>query len=195
MSYIFTVIFVISIVVGLFFGKSEELTNSIMQSCQDAVSLAIDLAGAMAFWGGIMNIAKKSGLSDLFVKFLSPILKLIFKGLNENGKAFKAVVMNIVANMLGLGNAATPLGIEAVKEMTKEEKSGGKITKNLATFIVLNTASVQLIPVTVGMLRQKYGSQSPFDVTVCILITSLFSVVTGVLAVKFLYSHGGKNDS
>lgn len=195
MSYIFTIIFVISIVVGLLFGKSEELTNSIMQSCQDAVSLAIDLAGAMAFWGGIMNIAKKSGLSDLFVKFLSPILKLIFKGLNENGKAFKAVVMNIVANMLGLGNAATPLGIEAVKEMTKEEKSGGKITKNLATFIVLNTASVQLIPVTVGTLRQKYGSQSPFDVTACILIASLFSVVTGVLTVKFLYSHGGKNDS
>lgn len=192
MSYIFTFTFLISIIYAIFFGKTEEITNSLVVSCQEAVSITIDLAGAMAFWGGIMNVAKESRLVDLIVKFLSPILKIIFNGLNKEKEAFKAVSLNIVANLLGLGNAATPLGIKAVREISKEENTHGKISRNMATFIMLNTASIQLIPVTVATLRQKYGAKSPFDITPCILAVSLISVIAGVTLVKILYLKGEK---
>jgi len=161
MKIVFPLIIIISVVWSFFQNSINNVTNSILSDSEKAINLFITLTGSMAFWSGIMNIVLKSGMVKLFGKILSPVTRIIFRGLDKSKKAYGLIIMNITANLLGLGNASTPLGIAAVKELAKEEKSGGYATKNIATLVVLNTASLQLFPVTVGTLRLKNGSQSP----------------------------------
>lgn len=187
MSKIFSFLFIISISFFLFRGETENLTNIILSESVNAVQIGITLAGGMAFWGGIINIAKKSGYIDIIAKLFTPIIKMIFKSLNSQGKAVKPIVMNIVANLFGLGNAATPLGIEALKEISEEEKSTTKVTKNMAKFIILNTSCVQILPINIATLRMNYGSSSPFEILPCILLTTIISLIFGLLAVESLY--------
>ncbi|MBE6837446.1 MAG: spore maturation protein A [Ruminococcus sp.] len=184
MKIVFPLIIIISVVWSFFQNSINNVTNSILSDSEKAINLFITLTGSMAFWSGIMNIVLKSGMVKLFGKILSPVTRIIFRGLDKSKKAYGLIIMNITANLLGLGNASTPLGIAAVKELAKEEKSGGYATKNIATLVVLNTASLQLFPVTVGTLRLKNGSQSPFDILPCVLITSLISLIVGLLAIN-----------
>ena len=184
MKIVFPLIIIISVVWSFFQNSISDVTNSILSDSEKAINLFITLTGSMAFWSGIMNIVLKSGMVKLFGKILSPVTRIIFRGLDKSKKAYGLIIMNITANLLGLGNASTPLGIAAVKELAKEEKSGGYATKNIATLVVLNTASLQLFPVTVGTLRLKNGSQSPFDILPCVLITSLISLIVGLLAIN-----------
>lgn len=187
MSYIFAFIFLISIFCGILTGKTEEITNSIISESVNAVEIGITLAGGMAFWGGIMKIAEKSGYVNIVARLFKPIIKKLFKDLDENGKAMKAIVMNIVANLLGLGNASTPLGIEAVKRISQEESSANKVTKNMSTFIILNTSCLQILPINIATLRLKFGSQAPFEILPCIIITSLVALVFGLVTVHLFY--------
>ena len=132
-----------------------------------------------------MKIAQKSGLTQALGKVLSPLTKRLFKGLDLKGEAIQAVCMNIIANFLGLGNAATPLGIKAVCAMKKEENAKSA-TDNMVTFVVLNTASFQLIPTTVALLRMKNGATAPFDILPAVWIASAVSVTTAVTCAKLL---------
>ncbi len=186
MKILFPFMMIISVIFSFVGNTVGNLTNSILGGSENAIKLFLTLAGSMAFWNGIMNIVLKSGMVDLFGKILSPFISLIFKNLDKSRKAYKLIVMNITANLLGLGNAATPSGIEAVKELSKEENTNGYASKNTARLIVLNTASIQLFPVTVGILRLKNGSENPFEILPCVLITSLISVIVGLLAVEIL---------
>lgn len=188
MKYVFSFGIIISVVFALLSNRSGEVTNAVMSEGQNAVELAIVLAGSMAFWGGIMKIAEKSGLTDVVAKLFRPVIRLIFPGVNPEGSAFRAIVMNLTANLLGLGNAATPLGIRAVKELSKEENANGYATKNIVTFVVMNTASIQLLPVTAAALRLSYGAEAPFDILPAVLITSLASVTVGIAVAKALCS-------
>jgi spore maturation protein A len=147
------------------------------------------MAGGMCVWGGVMAIAEKAGLTSMLSKFFKPIAKILFKGIDFNGKAYKAISMNVVANMLGLGNAATPFGMEAMRELEKEEKTTDTASNNMVVFTVLNTASITLLPTTVAALRYKFGSAMPLDVLPSILLCSILTV-TVALTVTLLLNKG-----
>lgn len=170
----------VSLAAAAIAGKGDELSASILSSAENAVSLSFTLLGAMAFWGGVMRIAEKSGLVNKIARLFRPLLRLLFKGIDENGEAFGAIVMNVSANLMGLGNAATPLGIKAMKALSKEENAHEAATANMVTLVVLNTASLQLLPTTIATLRASYGSAAPLDILPSILFSALCALAVGI---------------
>lgn len=182
MNVIFAAMILISVVCGIISGNSAEVTDAAINSCVDAVELFLYLIGGMCMWGGLMRIAEKSHLTDKLAAAFRPFAKLIFKDLDLNGKAFHAICLNVTANMLGLGNAATPLGIEAMKALETEEKANGTATRNMIVFSVLNTASITLIPTTAVSLRSKHGSAAPMEIFPCVIITSAAALAAGLIS-------------
>lgn len=180
---------------GIFFGaltgRTEQLSAALLTEGERAVKLAFSLMGGFCFWGGVMEVAERSGLTKSMAKFFLPITGRIFRGISKKGAAMNAISMNLVANLLGLGNAATPLGVAAMRELQKEEHSGNQATDNMVLFVVMNTASLQLIPTTTAMLRAAAGAKSPFDIISAVWCASLVSVTVGITAAKLL-STGGK---
>ena len=182
----FVIVFMIAaaVIYGFAVGGIEEVSNAVFQSGEEAVTLTLTLVGSMAIWGGIMRVAQASGLTDKIARLMMPILVRLFKGLDKNSRAMQAISMNITANLFGLGNAATPLGIEAMKRLEQEEKTGEVASKNMILFAVLNTSSVELIPATVATLRLTYGSREPMIILPCVLLVSLMSVAVCITLVN-----------
>ncbi len=170
---------VFSIILSLFTGRVEEVALAATSGAAGAVSTCLEIAGIMMLWSGLMNIASESGLIELFSKLLRPIYRRFFKRIPENSVAGKNILMNIAANILGLGNAATPFGLKAMEEMGKS--AGGKATNEMITFLVLNTASIQLLPTTIIALRGEAGSSAPSDILVPVWIVSVFALIMGLL--------------
>lgn len=167
---------------GFYNSSWQEISAAAMDSCNDAVQLGIFLAGAMALWCGLMRVAEKSGITKAVSKALSPLVKLIFGDIDPEAK--KAVSLNLTANLLGLGNAATPTGVEAVRRLDK----GSRPKRSAAILTVLNTASIQLIPVTIGAVRSAHGSAAPFEILPAVLVTSLVAAAVGCIIAAILYS-------
>lgn len=182
MNVIFTVMILFSVACGIVTGKSAEVSDAAINSCVEAVELFLYLIGGMCMWGGLMKVAEKSHLTDKLAAAFRPFAKLIFKDLDLNGKAFHAICLNVTANMLGLGNAATPLGIEAMKALETEEKANGTATRNMIVFSVLNTASITLLPTTAASLRSKHGSAAPMEIFPCVIITSVIALAAGLIS-------------
>ncbi len=191
MNVIFALLLSGGILFGAMTGRTEQVSAALLTEGESAVKLAFSLMGSFCFWGGIMEIAKRSGLTEKIAKALLPITGRLFSGIARNGTAMKAVSMNITANLLGLGNAATPLGINAMKSLKREENAKDCATDNMALFAVINTASLQLIPTTTAMLRAAAGSKSPFDIIPAVWCASLAAAAVGVSAAKLMAS-GGK---
>ncbi len=185
MNYIFGGMILLSFVFSVVNGRLDQLSNAALEQAGNAVELTFSLVGVLCLWSGLMKIAQGSGLTHALGKALSPITKRLFKGLNPEGEAIQAVCMNMIANFLGLGNAATPLGIQAICAMKKEEHAK-KATDNMVTFVVLNTASFQLIPTTIALLRMKNGAGTPFDILPAVWISSAVSVTVAILFAKLL---------
>lgn len=186
LKWIFGALLIASALLGAIEGNMPEVSSAALNSCVEAVELCIYLTGGMCMWGGIMRVAEKSGITDTIAKIFKPFLKHLFKGLDTNGKAFHAICMNITANLLGLGNAATPLGLEAMKRLEEEEGENEITSRNMVLFVVLNTASITLIPTTAASLRLKHGSEMPMEILPCVLITSACALIAGlVTAVVF----------
>lgn len=183
MKWVITVLIILAILFGALNGKMGDVSNSAIIECTKAVELAITLTGSICLWSGMMRVAQKSGLTKKISRLLSPLTRLIFKGLDKNSYALELISMNITANLLGLGNAATPLGIAAITELNKDvpENDKGIASNHMVMLVVLNTASIQLIPTTIATLRLKYGSQTPLDVLPAILISSLLSVTVALM--------------
>lgn len=181
MNIIFAVVIIVSVICAAVTGRMSELSQAAINSCVEAVDLFLYLIGGMCMWGGLMSIAESSQLTNKIAAIFRPILGLIFKGIDTNGKAFHAICLNITANMLGLGNAATPLGIEAMRALEAEENTNGVASRNMVAFIVLNTASITIIPTTAASLRSKHGSLSPMDIMPCVLITSAAALAAGLI--------------
>ena len=175
-DFILAGIIAISCIYGFINGGADAVSNAVLTSGQTAVTLTLSILGAMATWGGIMKLAEKSGLTDKIARLISPFISLIFRGIDRNSKAFKAIAMNITANLSGLGNAATPLGIEAMKELQKEDNCGETASRNMVLLTVINTSSIELIPSTVATLRLTYGSKSPMEILPCVLMVSILSL-------------------
>ncbi len=186
MNYIWSGMIIISFISACITGRMAELSNAILQGASNGITLVITMCGAMCFWTGLIKIADVSGVTRVLTRVLTPLLIKLFPDYKDNEKAKGAICGNIVANLLGLGNAATPLGINAMKEMSKTNPLRDTANNSMVMFVVINTASIQLIPTTVAMLRQSYGSNSPFDILPCIWITSIISLVFGIIMAKLL---------
>lgn len=186
LKWIFSILIISAFISGIISGKTADVSNAVLTESVSAIELGIYLLGAMCVWGGVMRIAEKSGVTDFLSGLFSPILKLIFKGINPKGKAFSAICMNITANLLGLGNAATPFGIEAMKELEKEEKCDGVASLNMILFTVMNTASLTLVPTTIASLRLKNGSENPLEILPAVMITSAVTLIVSLLTARLL---------
>ena len=165
LNIVWSLIVVLSIICSICLGNSTGLSSAFIDSAASAVELIITLAGVICLWSGIMRIASKSGLTELFAKIFSPILRQLFPRLDRNGEAFKYITMNLTANLLGLGNTATPLGLKAMAELQKQNGSD-TAGDEMVIFVVMNTASM------LGSLRQSYGSNAPFEIIVPVWLSS-----------------------
>lgn len=191
LNYIWCAMIIGSFAISLICGKTDAVAVGATEGATAAVETCIGLLGVMCLWTGIAKIAEKSGLCDVFAKFLRPVTRLIFPRLGADSAAMRAIVMNMVANLLGMGNAATPLGIKAMKELDKINPNKGTASNEMCTFAVLNTASLQIIPATVIALRGMYGSKAPSEIIVPVWICSLCSLCVGLLAAKLFEGRGG----
>lgn len=184
MNYIWGGMILLSLITSVFTGNVEATAAAAVSGAGDAVTLSVSLLGIMCLWTGISKIGEDGGLIRIIARGLRPILKFIFPKLDPNSKGFGAIVMNIVANLLGMGNAATPLGINAINQLDKESGHGDTATDNMCMFVVLNTASLQLIPTTLISLRQNYGSVNAGSIILPIWICELCALAVGITAAK-----------
>jgi len=166
-------------------GRLEEVTKAAVSSAGDAVELCIGLLGVMCLWTGLMGIAEKSGLVSNISKAAKPVLSFLFPSIPKNHPALGAVMMNMVANFLGLGNAATPLGLKAMGEMQKINPRKRVASDAMSMFLVLNTSAVQLIPATIIAVRSAAGSGNPTEIIGTIWVASLCAATAGIIAAKF----------
>ena len=162
-----------------------QLSAAVISGASDAVTLVISMTGMMCAWTGLMKIADRGGITGIMAKALNPVMSRIFPKCKKGSPAQKAMCMNITANMLGLGNAATPLGIAAMKELKKSNPTE-TADNTMAMFVVINTASIQIIPTFMATLRAQYGSAAPFDILPAVWVTSICSVTVGVIFAKLL---------
>ncbi len=182
MNLIWALTVVASLITFFVFGDVSSVSTIMSESASGAIELILSLAGIMALWGGFMEIAEQGGVTNIFAKVLSPVLKRLFKGVKNNKDVLSAISMNITANIFGLGNAATPLGIEAMRRMKAISNKGLTATNEMVTFVIINTASVQIIPTTVAMLRARYGSAQPMIILPAVLLASVCSLLVGLTA-------------
>ena len=170
----------LSFVCALATGNMQNLSDAVSKEIQNATELAIILSAGICFWSGIMKIAINSGLCEKFSKLLSPLVNLIFKDVkSKEGREY--IIMNITSNILGLGNAATPYGIKAMEKLQKENKNGDRASNAMCRFVVLNTASIQLIPTTLINLRINKGGIFDEKLLYCIWISSFLSCFLALL--------------
>ena len=186
MKWVMTAMIVFSVFFSLVTGKISEVSTAFLSECESAVALAVSLIGIICLWSGVMRVAQKAGVTEILAKLFSPLLGRLFKGLKKNGKALGYIVLNLTANILGLGNASTPFGLIAMKEIEAEEKSPTPeyASHNMIVFTVMNTASLQLIPTTVAALRLKAGSEAPMEILPCVWIVSILALTSALLGTK-----------
>lgn len=180
MSWVWAVLVVTSVVCAAVGGRAAALSAAVMQGAQAGVTLAISIAGSLCLWAGIGRAMEKSGLSAVLARLLRPAMNRLFPSTREDAALSGALSTNICANFLGLGNAATPPGIEAARRLAA--RSPGRASDELCRLIVLNTASIQLIPANVAAVRSSLGCGSPFDILPAVWITSLCSAGLGLAA-------------
>lgn len=186
MTGLFVGMVVLSLLFGMGTGRMAGVSAAAIGDSAKAVELLLGLTGSLCLWSGMMAVAKAAGLTEKLAEAFSPLTRWIFKGLRPKGEAMGAIAMNLSANLLGLGNAATPLGIAAMRAIAAEERVGEEASDNMIYFVVLNTASLQLIPTTTALLRLRAGSQAPLEILVCVWISSLTAVFGALLLAKLL---------
>jgi spore maturation protein A len=176
----------VSVIVGIIEGRIDAVVKAVTDSAKLGFEVAIGLTGIMTLWLGIMSIATESGLVSILGRFLKPILKRLFPDVPADHPAMGAMVMNIAANMLGLANAATPFGLQAMKELQSLNKHMTVATNSMCTFLAINTSSVQLIPATAIAFLAANGSTNPSSVIFSSLIATTVSTIVALIAVKQL---------
>ena len=185
MSWVFTGIIGISLLFSILTGRGSELAAAIPSGAQAGITLALSMAGAICLWSGVGKLMEKAGFTNFLSKLLKPLLHRVFPSTKKDSVLSGYLSANICANFLGLGNAATPMGIQAAQRLAQQQKSS-IAGDELCRLIVLNTASIQLIPATVAALRSSLGCQTPFDILPAVWITSLCSAGLGITAAWIL---------
>ena len=184
MAVIWTGMVVVSILCGLATGRGPAVGAAALEGAGAAVELCMSMAGILCLWMGVMEIMKRSGLSALLSRLLAPLLGKLYPSFAGDRKVMDCVSANVSANLLGLGNAATPLGLQAAREMRR--RSPGVASDELCMLVVCNTASIQLIPTTVAGVRMAAGCGTPFDILPAVWLASLLSVTVGIAAAKLM---------
>lgn len=175
---------IISFIFALFTGNISNFNNSIFSSCTQAVELIIKLFGTMCLWNGLMQIVQETILMNKLSKIISPLMRFLFPKMKKEDAEYNQITINIIANLLGIGNAATPLGLKAMQTMQEKNSQKDRITDSMAMFIVLNTASLQLIPSTVIAVRASLGSANPSQIIVPVWIVTIIADIAGIIASK-----------
>lgn len=183
MAWLWTGMVLTAAVCALFTGQTALLASSAMEGAQSAVTVCISIAGALCLWSGVGALLRRTGAGSLLSHLLRPVLSRLFPQSFRDTQVANSISANVTANVLGLGNAATPMGIAAVRRM-KTISGSADATDEMCRFIVLNTASVQLLPTTAAALRAAAGATAPFDILPAVWLTSLCSVSAGLLAAK-----------
>ncbi len=191
-NYLWAIMIISSILIAVLTGRTEELSNAALVSVKDAAIMCINLIGAYSLWLGILNIAKKSGLIEIISKALSKILIFIFDSIKKGSRAISYITLNIAANMLGMGNAATPFGLKAMQELQEINGEKKKASDAMCMLLVINSASVQLLPMTVIALRSAAGAKNPADIIITSLIATISAAVTGIAAAKLMQKRKSK---
>ena len=185
LNWIWTGLVAVSILSSLLLGRGEALAGAVFSGAQAGVTLAISLTGSICLWGGVGKLMEQLGITHSLLKPLGPVLRRIFPEVKQDPAAAGFLSANICANLLGLGNAATPMGIEGARRL-RDPKRPDYATDSLCRLIVLNTASIQLIPANVAALRLSLGCASPFDILPAVWITSFSSAGLGLMAAAAL---------
>ena len=184
LNIVWPIFIIISFSFAIFSGNIEKLNSSIFESTTDAINLSISLLGTICLWNGIMQIANKTSIIDRLTNLLKPAMNFLFPELKQEKEIQKEISLNVIANILGLGNAATPLGLKAMKSMQKKNPKKDTLTNSMITFIVLNTASLQIIPTTVIAIRSSMNSKNPTSIVFPVWIATICAAIAGITATK-----------
>ncbi|MDR0889466.1 MAG: spore maturation protein A [Oscillospiraceae bacterium] len=185
MAYVWVGMLVLSVFSSLLKGSFGTLSPALMEGASAAITLSLSLAGALCLWSGVARVMERAGLSKKLAHLMRPVFRRLFPNASRDEAAMGYLSANVSANLMGLGNAATPMGINAVKRM-KVLSGSETATDEMCLLIVMNTASIQLLPTTVATVRAAAGASAPFDILPAVWITSLCSVTAGILAAKLL---------
>lgn len=183
---ILTALLIFSVVTAAFTGRMEALSAAALSGCGEAVSLVIALTGMLCLWSSLMEIARRCRLTEALARLLRPLTRWLFPTVPQGSPAMQAICMNLSANLLGLGNAATPLGLAAMRELQKLNPHKAAASNAMVTFVVMNTASLQLIPTTCAVLRQQAGSAAPMEILPAVWLTGLSSLAVVLLLDRLL---------
>ncbi|NRD80620.1 spore maturation protein [Bacillus sp. BRMEA1] len=186
-NYIWVLITVIGIIFALFNGTIGDVNKAVFDGAKEAVTICIGLISVLVFWLGMMRIAEESGLLEKLSRLFRPLVKLLFPEVPVNHPAMGYILSNMISNMFGLGNAATPLGIKAMEELKKLNGEKNSASRSMVTFLAINTASITIIPTTVIAIRMNYHSVSPTEIVVPTIITTLLSAIGAVLIDRYFY--------
>ena len=184
LNVIWPVFIIISYVYAIINGNVEKINNAVFEYTEMAVNLTITLLGTMCLWNGLMEIALNTRLINVINKILNPFVNFLFSENKENKKIHEEISMNITANLLGLGNAATPLGLKAMNSMQENNKDKTRLTDDMATLIILNTASIQIIPTTVIGIRMSLGSLQPTKIIFAVWFSTICAAIVGITVTK-----------
>lgn len=185
MSYLWGGMIVTGIIYAAFTGNLAAVTDAAIQSAQDAVTLCITMMGVMSMWVGLMEIAKEAGIVDRLSRMIGPALHCLFPGVPRGSRAEEFISLNVIANVLGLGWAATPAGLNAMKELDglrdEQGRPAGIATNDMCNFLILNISSLQLIPVNLIAYRSSYGSENPASIIAPAILATAFSTMIAIL--------------
>ena len=184
LNILWPIFIIISFAYAIFSGNVDKLNESIFSSTSESVNLCISLLGTICLWNGIMQIANKTSIIDRLTNLLKPAMNFLFPELKQEKEIQKEISLNVIANILGLGNAATPLGLKAMKSMQKKNPKKDTLTNSMITFIVLNTASLQIIPTTVIAIRSSMNSKNPTSIVFPVWISTICAAIAGITATK-----------
>lgn len=194
LNKIWPMFMIISIIYAIMNGNTDKINASIFSSTQETVTLCITLLGTICLWNGIMKIAEKTKIIKKLTQILNPLINFLFPELKTQEKIRNEIAMNMVANILGLGNAATPLGIKAMKSMQKINLNKETLSNSMVMLIVLNTASIQIIPTTVIAIRASLNSKNPTSIIFPVWIATICAAVAGVVVTKILILYENKKE-
>lgn len=181
LNYIWSFMMITAVIFGALSGRLDLLASEALAAAKDAIMTTLSLTGAMCMWSGLLKIAEEGGIINALKRLLRPVLRLLFPKINPNSDAAGAIISNMSANLLGMGNAATPFGIKAMRELDRLNPHSGVASDAMCMFVVVNTASIQLIPTTMIAILSGAGAKNPFDIIIPTLISSFFALILGAL--------------
>ena len=194
LNLVWPIFIIISFSYAIFSGNLQNLNASIFDSVESAVNLSITMLGTMCLWSGIIHVAANTNIMKMMNKMLKPIIRFLFPEVRENKKAQSEISMNMVANILGLGNAATPLGLKAMETLQEENKNKQELSNSMIMLIVVNTASIQIIPTTIIAIRSSLGAENPTSIIVPVWVATICAAIVGITVTKLLIKYSNKRE-